>query len=125
VAQSCRAGYLFASQQGPLLEEGEKQLQLEMDLLGKYGKATGTYGFSSNAVDRYSVTGYGTWMDAPGAPAEDLGITGAVDARDLEALTVQGRLDLGDEAYTVCSQPVHYHLGAVCAVPCGCLRSVI
>jgi hypothetical protein len=24
----------------------------------------------------------------------------------LEALTVQGRLDLGDEAYTVCSQPV-------------------
>ena len=68
VAQSCRAGnYLFASQQGPLVEEGEKQLQLEMDLLGKYGKATGTYGFSSNAVDRYSVTGYGTWMDAPGA----------------------------------------------------------
>ena len=104
VAQSCRAGnYVFATQQGLLLEEGaNKPLQLEMDLLGKYGKADGTYTLSkSRWEEQYDLLATGTWVDTPNGRAEALGITGTLDARASDSLSIQGTMDLGDEAYQV------------------------
>jgi len=104
VAQSCRAGnYVFATQQGLLFEEGaNKPLQLEMDLLGKYGKADGTYTLSkSQWEEQYDLLATGTWVGTPDGQAEAMGIIGTYDARSSDAISVQGTMDLGDEAYQV------------------------
>jgi hypothetical protein len=104
VAQSCRAGnYVFATQQGLLFEEGaNKPLQLEMDLLGKYGKADGTYTLSkSRWEEKYDLLATGTWVDTPNGRAQAMGITGTLDARASDSVSVQGTMDLGDEAYQV------------------------